>query len=168
MEFIAVFLLGGYEAILGYLSITFFFLKKLINYFIINGKYIIYIYHVYASLLAAVHDEIPDHFPYKGHQIISFPDVIDTYMSGIGYVAGEMSWFYGEKLQTLGVQASYTRCLSHDVGLFAISFLSFPPQKGCLIFIPHVMKIESLIILILKNICQNIRNFLSMCNRKKV
>lgn len=59
--------------------------------------------HGPAALLAADYNESSEKFPYKGYQIKSFPDVIDTQTPGIGYIPGEMPWFYGEKLQKLGV-----------------------------------------------------------------
>lgn len=101
-EFVAVFTPGGHGAMLGLPTNN--DLKEVIRWTLENDKYMLSICHGPAALLAAAHEEAPEDYPYKGYQIASFPDVIDTQTPGIGYVPGEMSWFYGEKLQQLGVE----------------------------------------------------------------
>lgn len=102
VEYVAVFLPGGHGAMLGLPQND--NLKKVINWVKNEDKFMLSICHGPASLLAAAHREAPENFPYKGYQVKSFPDVIDTQTPGIGYVPGEMPWFYGEKLQALGVE----------------------------------------------------------------
>ncbi len=101
-EYVAVFLPGGHGAMLGLPESD--PLKKIIHWVVKENKFMLSICHGPASLLAAAKNENPDHFPYKGYQIKSFPDIIDTQTPEIGYVPGEMPWFYGEKLQALGVE----------------------------------------------------------------
>lgn len=101
-EYVAVFLPGGHGAMLGLPEND--DLKKVINWSIDTGKFMLAICHGPAALLAAAHNETPENFPYKDYRIKSFPDVIDTQTPGIGYVPGEMPWFYGEKLEALGVE----------------------------------------------------------------
>lgn len=102
VEYVAVFLPGGHGAMLGLPEND--DLKKVIHWSVEKDKYMLAICHGPAALLAAAHNEAPEHFPYKGYQIKSFPDVIDTQTPGIGYVPGEMPWFYGEKLEALGIK----------------------------------------------------------------
>lgn len=102
VEYVAVFLPGGHGAMLGLPQND--KLKKVLNWATENNKYVMALCHGPAALLAAAHQENPEKFPFKGYKINSFPDVIDTQTPGIGYVPGEMPWFYAEKLQALGVE----------------------------------------------------------------
>lgn len=101
-EYVAVFIPGGHGAMLGLPANN--DLKKIINWVLEKDKYMLSICHGPAALLAGAHEEDPENFPYKGYKIASFPDVIDTQTPEIGYVPGKMPWFYGEKLQKLGVE----------------------------------------------------------------
>lgn len=100
-EYVAVFLPGGHGAMLGLPENE--DLKKVINWSLQQDIFMLAICHGPAALLSAAHNEAAENFPYKGYQIKSFPDAIDTQTSAIGYIPGEMPWFYGEKLQALGV-----------------------------------------------------------------
>lgn len=102
VEYVAVFLPGGHGAMLGLPQND--KLKKVLNWATENNKYVMALCHGPAALLAAAHQANPENFPFKGYKINSFPDVIDTQTPGIGYVPGEMPWFYAEKLQALGVE----------------------------------------------------------------
>ncbi|WKS95401.1 glyoxalase III HchA [Riemerella columbina] len=101
-DFVAVFTPGGHGAMLGLPANN--DLKKVIYWVLDEDKYMLSICHGPATLLAAAHEEAPENYPYKGYKIASFPDVIDTQTPEIGYVPGKMPWFYGEKLQKLGVE----------------------------------------------------------------
>ncbi len=101
-EYVAVFLPGGHGAMLGLPQND--NLKKLIRWVIQEDKFMLAICHGPAALLAASHHEPPENFPYKGYQMKAFPDIIDTQTPAIGYVPGEMPWFYARKLQNLGVE----------------------------------------------------------------
>ncbi len=101
-EYVAVFIPGGHGAMLGLPENL--DLKKIIDWTIREDKLMLSICHGPAALLAASLGENPENYPYKGYKINSFPDVIDTQTPAIGYVPGEMPWFYGEKLQALGVE----------------------------------------------------------------
>ncbi|MDL1913498.1 MAG: protein deglycase HchA [Bergeyella sp.] len=102
VDYVAVFLPGGHGAMLGLPEND--DLKKIINWSIEKELYVLAICHGPAALLAAAHNEPAENFPYRGYQMKSFPDKIDTQTPDIGYVPGEMPWFYGEKLETLGVK----------------------------------------------------------------
>lgn len=101
-EYVAVFIPGGHGAMLGLPSNL--DLKKVIDWTINQNKFMLSICQGPAALLAASLERSKDDFPYKGYKINSFPDIIDTQTPEIGYVPGEMPWFYGEKLQALGVE----------------------------------------------------------------
>lgn len=101
-EYVAVFLPGGHGAMLGLPENE--DLQKVINWSVEKDIFMLAICHGPAALLAAGYNESSEKFPYKGYQIKSFPDVIDTQTPAIGYIPGEMPWFYGEKLQKLGVE----------------------------------------------------------------
>lgn len=101
-EYVAVFLPGGHGAMLGLPEND--DLKKIISWVVNEDKFMLAICHGPAALLAAAHNESPESFPYKGYQINAFPDVIDITLPEIGYQPGEMPWFYGEKLKSLGVK----------------------------------------------------------------
>lgn len=101
VEYVAVFLPGGHGAMLGLPEND--DLKKVIHWSLEKEMYMLAICHGPAALLAAAHNDSPENFPYRGYQIKSFPDVIDTQTPSMGYVPGDMPWFYGEKLQALGV-----------------------------------------------------------------
>ncbi|WP_293916615.1 MULTISPECIES: glyoxalase III HchA [unclassified Sphingobacterium] len=101
-EYVAVFIPGGHGAMLGLPENE--DLKKIINWSLDKDIFMLAICHGPAALLAASHGESPEKFPYKGYQIKSFPDEIDTKTPEIGYVPGDMPWFYGEKLEALGIE----------------------------------------------------------------
>ncbi|MBP7172461.1 MAG: protein deglycase HchA [Cloacibacterium sp.] len=101
-DYVAVFLPGGHGAMLGLPQND--NLKKLIQWVKKEDKYMLAICHGPAALLAGAHHEDANNFPYKGYQVKAFPDTIDTQTPAIGYVPGEMPWFYGEKLKALGVE----------------------------------------------------------------
>ncbi|MFD2599436.1 glyoxalase III HchA [Sphingobacterium corticis] len=102
VEYVAVFLPGGHGAMLGLPENN--DLKKVLQWSIEKDIHVLAICHGPAAFLAAAHEESAEDFPFKGYQINSFPDAIDTQTPAIGYVPGEMPWFYGEKLQALGVE----------------------------------------------------------------
>lgn len=102
IQYVAVFLPGGHGAMLGLPEND--DLKKIIHWSIAKDIYMLAICHGPAALLAAAYNEAPENFPYKGYKIKSFPDAIDTQTPAIGYIPGEMPWFYGEKLETLGIE----------------------------------------------------------------
>lgn len=101
-EYVAIFLPGGHGAMLGLPQND--NLKKLIQWGKQKDKYMLAICHGPAALLAGAHHENSNDFPYKGYKVKAFPDVIDTQTPAIGYIPGEMPWFYGEKLKSLGIE----------------------------------------------------------------
>ncbi|MGL4293201.1 MAG: glyoxalase III HchA [Bacteroidales bacterium] len=100
-EYIAVFIPGGHGALIGLPADE--NLGKVIDWVIKENKYMLSICHGPAALLSASINVAPENYPYKGYQIKSFPDGIDNQLPLIGYLPGELTWHYGEKLKALGV-----------------------------------------------------------------
>ena len=60
--------------------------------------------HGPAALLAASLNGEKDAFVYRGYKIAAFPDSVDKMTPLFGYMPGHMPWYFGEKLQALGVE----------------------------------------------------------------
>lgn len=101
-DYVAVFLPGGHGAMLGLPEND--DLKKVIHWVVSEDKFLMALCHGPAALLAAAHNEAPENFPYKGYKINGFPDTVDVTLPETGYQPGEMPWFYGHKLKSLGVE----------------------------------------------------------------
>ncbi|MGL5682846.1 MAG: DJ-1/PfpI family protein [Marinifilaceae bacterium] len=108
VEYVAVYIPGGHGALIGLPSNT--DLKEIIHWVLKEDKYLMALCHGPAGLLAGAVNEKPENYPYKGYKIISFPDEIDKQLPSIGYVPGDLPWFYGEKLRALGVDI-----LNHNI-----------------------------------------------------
>ncbi|MBL7733857.1 MAG: DJ-1/PfpI family protein [Chitinophagaceae bacterium] len=98
-EYVAVFIPGGHGAMLGLPESE--DLKKALNWAVNRDKFVMALCHGPAALLAAGPAE---DFPFKGYKINSFPDNIDVTLPESGYQPGEMPWFYGERLEKLGIE----------------------------------------------------------------
>ena len=68
-----------------------------------NDRHIIAICHGPAALLAVAPKDGSDSFPFAGYTITGFPDAADRMIPDIGYMPGHLTWYFGEKLQALGV-----------------------------------------------------------------
>ncbi|MGL6179731.1 MAG: DJ-1/PfpI family protein [Tannerellaceae bacterium] len=100
-EYVAVFIPGGHGALIGLPTNE--DLKQVIDWVLKEDKFMLAICHGPAALLAGALNTLPDNYPYNGYKIKSFPDVIDTQLPSIGYVPGDLPWYYGVKLKALGV-----------------------------------------------------------------
>lgn len=100
-EYVAVFIPGGHGALIGLPFNE--DLKKVIDWINKEDKYMLAICHGPAALLAGALNESVENYPYKGYKMKSFPDVIDKQLPSIGYVPGDLPWYYGEKMKALGV-----------------------------------------------------------------
>ncbi|EOQ75910.1 glyoxalase III HchA [Acinetobacter lactucae] len=79
--------------------------KKVLKWAVEQDKFIITLCHGPASLLAAVVDEKPENYIFKGYQICVFPDSLDKGANiDIGYMPGALPWLVGENLEKLGVE----------------------------------------------------------------
>lgn len=99
-EYIAIYIPGGHGALLGLPEDE--NVGKLIKWVYNKGIFHLAICHGPAALLAAKPDK-GEPFIYDGYRIAAFPDAIDRRTPLIGYMPGQLTWFFGEKLQKLGV-----------------------------------------------------------------
>ncbi|WP_053991567.1 DJ-1/PfpI family protein [Mangrovimonas sp. TPBH4] len=73
--------------------------EKLINWTAKHNKHFITICHGPSALLST-----GDSSPYSGYTIAACPDGMDKLLPATGYLPGGMPWFYGEKLNSLGIK----------------------------------------------------------------
>lgn len=106
-EYIAVFIPGGHGAMLGLPDNL--DLKKLIFWANNKNLFMLCICHAPAALLAASIDESKDNFIYKGYKMAAFPDSVDKQTPLIGYLPGNMPWYFGKQLKDLGVEIVNTK-----------------------------------------------------------
>ncbi len=99
-EYIAIYLPGGHGAMLGLPENK--DLCNLLHWSHQKNLFMLAICHGPAALLAAsLNKEEP--FPYKGYEMVAFPDAVDKQTPAIGYMPGHMPWKFGEKLTNLGI-----------------------------------------------------------------
>lgn len=106
-NYIAIFIPGGHGAMLGLpedinvgLLLKWAQNKNLFNLVICHGP---------AALLAAKPENERDTFIFDGYKIAAFPDSVDRQTPLIGYMPGQLTWFYGEKLKELGISFVNTK-----------------------------------------------------------
>lgn len=119
-DYAAIFIPGGHGAMLGLPEDK--YLGELLRWGYENDLYTMAICHGPAALLAANLDrpeemdsksenesnnestvESNSDFIFKGYDMVAFPDVMDKQMPKLGYLPGEMTWYFNEKLEGLGV-----------------------------------------------------------------
>ncbi len=66
-------------------------------------RHIVAICHGPAALLALAKDGGASGFPFAGYTITAFPTAADRQIPDEGYLPGQLTWQFGEKLQALGV-----------------------------------------------------------------
>lgn len=97
----AVYMPGGQGAILGLPESE--DAKAALQWFLQNDKYMIAICHGPSALLSLSINEDPENFPLKDYKISCFPAIGDKGAAKVGYLPGEMPWFFDEKLKDLGM-----------------------------------------------------------------
>ncbi|WP_201598513.1 DJ-1/PfpI family protein [Psychrobacter vallis] len=114
-DYAALFIPGGHGAMLGLPEDE--RLGELLRWGHDNDLFVLAICHGPAALLSANLDGLdtanPDtknkegkserDFIFKGYKMVAFPTVMDKQMPKIGYLPGKMPWYFGEKLEALGV-----------------------------------------------------------------
>ncbi len=105
-EYIALYLPGGHGALLGLPEDE--NVGKLIKWAFKKDIFHLTICHGPAALLAAKPAN-NESFIYDGYKIAAFPDKVDKQTPLIGYMPGQLTWFFGEKLQKLGVTIINTK-----------------------------------------------------------
>ena len=106
-DYAAIFIPGGHGAMLGLPEDK--NLGELLRWGHNNDLFTLAICHGPAALLAANLDS-PDgsdksgnDFIFKGYKIVAFPTGMDKQMSKLGYLPGTMPWYFGDKLEDLGM-----------------------------------------------------------------
>lgn len=112
-DYAAIFIPGGHGAMLGLPEDK--NLGELLRWAVDKELFILAICHGPAALLAAnlasadssePQDKSDSDFIFKGYEIVAFPTGMDKQMPKIGYLPGTMPWYFGEKLESLGVTIS--------------------------------------------------------------
>ena len=73
-----------------------------------TDHHIVAICHGPAALLALAKDGDESGFPFAGYTITAFPTAADEKIPDEGYLPGQLTWQFGEKLQALGVTIANT------------------------------------------------------------
>ena len=110
-DYAAIFIPGGHGAMLGLPDDK--NLGELLRWGHENDLFTLAICHGPAALLAAnlagsdaANDKSEHDFIFKGYEMVAFPTGMDKQMPKIGYLPGTMPWYFGEKLEDLGVTIS--------------------------------------------------------------
>ncbi len=101
-EYIAVFIPGGHGALIGLPEDK--NVGALIKWAFNKNLFVFAICHGPAALLAAKPSNKEEQFIYSGYKIAAFPDKVDKQSPLIGYMPGQLTWFFGEELKKAGVQ----------------------------------------------------------------
>lgn len=98
----AIYIPGGHGAVLGLpQSLA---VKEALLWALGADKHIISICHGPSAFLSMTIDEDPESFPLRGYKYSAFPDSGDKILPSIGYLPGKMPWYFGEKLDELGMK----------------------------------------------------------------
>ncbi len=101
-DYIGVFIPGGHGALIGLPESA--EVKKLLQWAMVNDKFVISLCHGPAALLAAGLGETRDSCLFNGYRICAFPDALDAKTPDIGYMPGHLTWKFGEQLTALGIE----------------------------------------------------------------
>lgn len=100
--YVAVYVPGGHGAVLSVPTSP--EAKGILDWVLKTNRFLITICHGPAGLLSLALDEDPATFPLRGYDMAAFPDSGDRMMELIGYLPGEMPYFFNAKLEALGVK----------------------------------------------------------------
>lgn len=100
-DYAAVFIPGGHGALIGLPQSR--AVKATLQWAMARQRHIITLCHGPAALLAAGIDEAEGGSLFAGYRICAFPDAMDRQTPEIGYMPGQLPWFFGERLARQGV-----------------------------------------------------------------
>lgn len=106
-DYIAIYIPGGHGALLGLPEDK--NVGNLIGWAFEKDLFTLSICHGPAALLAAAPVKKSKPFIYDGYKIAAFPDRVDRQTPLVGYMPGRLTWFFGKKLQKLGVTIINTK-----------------------------------------------------------
>lgn len=101
-DYAAVFIPGGHGALIGLPESA--AVKAALHWAMAAQRHIITLCHGPAALLAAGVNEAEGSSLFRGYRICAFPDAMDRQTPEIGYMPGQLRWFFGERLAQQGVQ----------------------------------------------------------------
>ncbi|WP_068870778.1 glyoxalase III HchA [Edwardsiella tarda] len=96
-EYAGIFIPGGHGALIGLPSSD--DVAAVLRWALAYERYLIAICHGPAAFLALAAGDNP----LQGYTICAFPDALDRQTPAIGYMPGQLTWFFGEKLQQMGL-----------------------------------------------------------------
>lgn len=96
-EYAGIFIPGGHGALIGLPSSD--DVAAVLRWALAHDRYLIAICHGPAAFLALAAGDNP----LQGYAICAFPDALDRQTPAIGYMPGQLTWFFGEKLQQRGL-----------------------------------------------------------------
>lgn len=102
-DYLGVFIPGGHGALVGLPDSS--ELGQLLRWAMGADRFVITLCHGPAALLAAAAGQAgqEDPFVFDGYTLCGFPDAVDRQTPDIGYMPGQLPWFYGERLVRLGM-----------------------------------------------------------------
>lgn len=100
-DYVAIYFPGGHGALLGLPTNK--HVGNLIKWAFEKDLFHLSICHGPATLLAAKPTNENEPFIYKGYKLAAFPDKVDRQTPLIGYMPGQLTWFFGEQLEKLGM-----------------------------------------------------------------
>jgi len=100
-NYIAIYIPGGHGALIGLPNNK--NVGDLIKWAFKKDLFCLAICHGPAALLAAKPANDIEPFIFNGYKIAAFPDKVDRQTPLIGYMPGQLTWFFGEQLNKLGV-----------------------------------------------------------------
>ncbi len=84
-------------------------MAQALNWALDNDRYIVTLCHGPACLLAPAAADGAADYPFKGYEIVVFPDALDEGANvDIGYIPGHLRWLLAESLEKLGVKVLNT------------------------------------------------------------
>ena len=100
-EYAAVFIPGGHGPLIDLHSSP--EVAAVLRWALDNDRHILAICHGPAALLSLATTGESGGFPFAGYTITGFPDAQDRQIPEFGYLPGQLTWFFGEKLEALGM-----------------------------------------------------------------
>lgn len=100
-DYVAVFIPGGHGPLVGLPFSE--DVAAVLRWAFENDRHIISICHGPAAFLACAPKDDAGSFPFEGYSITAFPDAADRQTPAIGYMPGQLTWHFGERLKALGV-----------------------------------------------------------------
>lgn len=100
-DYVALFIPGGHGALIGLPESK--DVAAAIRWALENDRHLISLCHGPAAFIALSAESRADDNPLRGYSICALPDATDKQTPDIGYMPGNLTWFFGEKLKAMGI-----------------------------------------------------------------